>query len=202
MKFIFCSLEGTSPMLQQRFIEDEQTSKRSARSAKGKTDPLAEATGRANIVEQMEVDGKTYKGVHSINATVIPMMLKNVGGGYKVPGSRKYYKSVIPGTVFMLCEWLPILEPATGKPYRHCEVDSRSVVIPSTKGRIMHHRPRYEQWALKFLLKFNENYIPFDIIEEIMAEAGQVNGIGEFRVQKGGPFGQFIVTQFEEVVPS
>src|SRR3990170_975038 len=38
-------------------------------------------------------------------------------------------------------------------------VDSRPVVVPATRGRILRHRPRFDEWKIEFELEFNENLI-------------------------------------------
>jgi len=86
-----------------------------------------------------------------------------------------------------------------GQPAKDFEVDSRPVVIPSTKGRIMRHRPRFDQWSASFTIRINEMILPVDFVQRLLTEGGEQIGIGDFRPEKGGPFGTFNVVEWTEV---
>ena len=83
-------------------------------------------------------------------------------------------------------------------PAKDFEVDSRPVTIPATKGRIMRHRPRFDQWGAKFDLMVNDAQLAVETAHLLLTEAGQSIGIGDFRPEKRGPFGTFRVTAFDE----
>jgi hypothetical protein len=74
------------------------------------------------------------------------------------------------------------------------EVDSRSVVIPSTGGRIMEHRPRLDDWELPFTLEIDEEMFSEKTVRTLVSDAGRKVGLGDFRPQRKGPFGRFTVT--------
>jgi hypothetical protein len=78
------------------------------------------------------------------------------------------------------------------------EVDSRPVTIPATKGRIMRHRPRFDCWSARFTIRVNEELLPPDFIHQLLVEGGQQIGVGDFRPEKGGPFGTFNLTLWKE----
>jgi hypothetical protein len=78
------------------------------------------------------------------------------------------------------------------------EVDSRPVTIPSTKGKVMRHRPRFDQWSMRFTLRINEDILPVDFVQLLLTEGGQQIGIGDFRPEKSGPFGTFQITSWQE----
>lgn len=77
------------------------------------------------------------------------------------------------------------------------EVDSRSVVIPSTGGRVMQHRPRLDAWELSFSLEIDANMFQENMVREIMDDAGSKCGLGDFRPNRKGRFGKFKVTKWE-----
>jgi len=97
----------------------------------------------------------------------------------------------------MMSDTITILN-GTG-PAKSFEVDSRPVTIPATKGRIMRHRPRFDQWGLKFDLIVNDDLLSVDMAQQLLQEAGQQIGIGDFRPEKRGPFGCFLVSKWEAV---
>jgi len=53
----------------------------------------------------------------------------------------------------------------------------------------MCHRPRFECWSGKFTVRINETLLPVDFVQQLLTEGGQQIGIGDFRPEKGGPFG-------------
>lgn len=78
------------------------------------------------------------------------------------------------------------------------EIDTRPVVIPSTKGRILRHRPRFGAgWEVEFQLEYDENLLTEDQIRRIVDDTGTRVGVLDFRPEKKGPFGRFVVTSWQ-----
>ena len=78
------------------------------------------------------------------------------------------------------------------------EIFKTSVVIPSTKGRIISYRPMIKDWSLRFEV-LAEDEIPGAVVKEALEIAGRYSGIGDWRPEKKGKFGKFQVTSFHEV---
>lgn len=76
-------------------------------------------------------------------------------------------------------------------------MDSRPVVIPATKGRIMAHRPRFDCWSAVFSLAINEALLPEDFVNQLLTEGSQQIGVGAYRPEKGGPFGCFLIEEWK-----
>lgn len=76
-------------------------------------------------------------------------------------------------------------------------VDSRPVVVPATKGRVMRHRPRLDEWGLSFTLEFDDTLLKETEVRRIVDDAGSRVGLLDFRPEKKGPFGRFMVTSWE-----
>jgi hypothetical protein len=77
------------------------------------------------------------------------------------------------------------------------EVDSRSVVIPSTGGRIMCHRPRVDAWRCSFTLDVDATVFTPNLVRTVLDDAGRKIGLGDYRPARKGPFGRFVVVQWE-----
>jgi len=73
-------------------------------------------------------------------------------------------------------------------------VDSRPVVIKATGGRVIRHRPRLDAWAIKFDIEYDESLLTEKQVRQIVDDAGARVGLLDFRPEKKGPFGRFIVT--------
>ena len=76
------------------------------------------------------------------------------------------------------------------------EIDYRPVVIPATKGRVMRHRPRLEKWAATFEIEWDETLLKPEEVRRIIDDTGTRVGVLDFRPEKKGPFGRFIVTSW------
>ena len=79
------------------------------------------------------------------------------------------------------------------------EVDSRSVVSPATGGRIMAHRPRLDEWSLSFTLEVDEDMFSAEFVRLVVDDAGRKIGLGDFRPDRKGPFGKFVVTGWKVI---
>jgi hypothetical protein len=70
-------------------------------------------------------------------------------------------------------------------------VDSRLVRGRSSGERIPCHRPRFDAWYLQAELLLADERIAADQAQRIIASAGLTIGLGDFRPERGGPFGRF-----------
>jgi len=76
-------------------------------------------------------------------------------------------------------------------------VDSRPVVVPATKGRILRHRARLDEWALNFELEWDDTLLKETEVRRILDDTGSRVGLLDFRPERKGPFGRFVVNHFE-----
>jgi hypothetical protein len=80
-------------------------------------------------------------------------------------------------------------------------IDTRRAVVQ--RQGIMRSRARIPKgWMLTFEITVSEEDLPqktsLDMLKAILAEAGRRIGIGDFRPQKTGPFGKFVVIEWNE----
>ena len=187
MKTIDVEIRGTSPLLIHRFSEEAEVGKQTRRIETKARDPRTEAQRVAYVAP----DGTFY-----FSAFSIPAAMGNAGSSHKLTGSRKSLRYVVPSAVRVNTDAITILD-ADGVPHKSFEVDSRPVTIPATKGRVMRHRPRFNAWSARFQLDVDERLLSEDVGNQLLNEAGQTIGIGDFRPEKRGPFGCFVVTKFK-----
>ena len=188
MKTIEVHIEGISPLLIHRFGEDAEGAGATRPTLVRAEDPREVARKNAYIAN----DGTFY-----FSAFAIPNAMGSAGSNHKLRGGRKTLRFVVPSAVSVTTDTITILR-LDGKPYRgeEFEVDSRPISIPSTKGRVLRHRPRWNEWGARFELMIEEGLLPIDMAHRILGEAGVQIGIGDFRPEKRGPFGRFRVTKF------
>jgi len=117
-----------------------------------------------------------------------------ISSDYKLPSSRKSVKSVIGGAVIPLDEKIYFEEK-----YKvpDCEIDSRPCVIQ--RARLMRHRGRFEKWTLSIALQIETDILDEDNVHQMIVDAGRRAGIGDFRPQRGGPFGRFRVVSWTRI---
>lgn len=188
MKRINVEIRGITPLLVHRFTEQSEQGKSSRKMMVKNVDPREEATKNAYVAK----DGTYY-----FNAFSIAGAMGNAGANHKMRGSRKSLRFVVPCAVQVPSDAITILNG--DGPAKNFEVDSRPVTIPATKGRIMRHRPRFDQWGARFELLVNDDLLEVETAHQLLTEAGVGIGIGDFRPEKRGPFGTFRVTLWEEV---
>jgi len=192
MKTVSVKITGRTSLLQNRFNEEAE-----GNLAKGTRRIVVQNTrtprDAAQAVTYQDKDGRFY-----FPGTWIFGLLCGAGSGHKIKGSRKSARFVVPAAVRVIDERI-LLTNGDGKtPVKGFEVDSRPVVIPSTKGRIMKHRPRFDAWGAGFSLAINDNLLPVDFVNQLLVEGGDQIGIGDFRPERRGPFGTFTVSEWKE----
>lgn len=184
-------IEGISALLQHRFSEE-------AEGDVGKSTRAVKVTRGTPREEAEKVCYRWPNGEMYHPSQSVFTLLCEAGRNHKQKGSRRSLKYVVPATVVMTSDTMPLLDKE-GNPITNFEVDSRPVVIPSTKGRIMRHRPRLDEWRARFELEIDEEVLDGDVIQQLLTEGGRKIGIGDFRPERFGPFGRFMVTSWEVV---
>lgn len=77
------------------------------------------------------------------------------------------------------------------------EIDSRPVVVPATRGRVVRHRPKLEAWQLGFEIEYDDSLLTERQLRQIVDDAGSRVGLLDFRPEHKGPFGRFMVTEWK-----
>lgn len=191
MKTIEVSIKGTTALLQHRFGEAAEG------DSKAPTRNIVVQRGTPRE-EAEKVVYRNGKGEFYFPGAAIGRLLREAGGGHKLKGSRKSAKYVVPAAVLVMGDAIVIRNGDGKTPAKDFEVDSRPVTIPATKGRVMRHRPRFDEWSASFQVRINEQILPIDFVQQLLTDGGQQIGIGDYRPEKGGPFGTFNVTSWKE----
>lgn len=183
-------IEGVTAYLMHRF---------------GETNEVEGETATRNVLIQRgtpreEAEKATYRNPKKelfFPGAAIGRLLREAGGAHKMKGSRKSAKYLVPAAVLVLDDCI-VFRDLENKTLTDFEVDSRPVTIPATKGRIMRHRPRLDKWRATFCLRINPVVLPVSLIHKMLTDGGEQIGIGDFRPEKGGPFGVFRVLRWDE----
>jgi len=151
---------------------------------------------RRNTVERRE-DPRTVaeRAVYRIGkqlaapGSAFARMIREAGAGHKSKGSRKSLKYIVPAAVLVLDDLCGLYLNDRKTPIVDYEVDSRPVTIPATKGRVMRHRARFNEWSVPVRLRINDDIMAEQIVRQLFVEGAQQIGIGDYRPEKGGNFG-------------
>ncbi len=179
---------GTSPMLQHKFDESFETGKST------RTVIQEHGTPREQAEKVVYRNDKTFY----FPSTWVTGSLREAGSNHKLRGSRKSAKFIVPAAVRVLEIDIP-LRNGDGQLVKDYEVDSRPITIPATKGKIMRHRPRFDCWSAEFNLIINTEMLTEEFVQKLLTEAGQSQGIGDFRPNKSGSFGCFRITGWKPI---
>jgi len=174
MKTFEIEIEGTCPLLQHKMPEEDVNA------------PLR----RQEVDKHDNPEDFLYNvgGKICQPATCIERSIVQSASSFKIVGrGKKTYKDAAK-TIFITPEMIP----HTLQDWRPYSV---SVVIPSTKGRVIRSRPRFDKWKLVFHASFDDKIIPAEIVKKMLDYAGENVGIGDWRPR----FGRFMVTSFKPV---
>lgn len=72
-------------------------------------------------------------------------------------------------------------------------IDSRPVVVPATRGRIIRHRPRLDEWEVTFEIEYDDSLLTEKQVRTILNDMGTRVGLLDFRPEKKGYFGRSTV---------
>jgi len=172
MKQVTVTIKGISPLLMHRFpLEPIE--------AVEKKPPEEQAR-----LALYEIDGKPYvPGVNIQRALVAGATFS------KGKGRGSLQKSAAAG--------LFVEESAISLNGSKWVLDARPVVVPATRGRVIRYRPRFDEWELTFTLSYDELLMSETQVRRIVDDTGQRVGLLDFRPEKKGPFGRFVVTRWE-----
>lgn len=188
MKGIKVTVEGTTPLLMNKFHDAAQQA-----ATNGTRMSIIGSKGTPH--EQAVL--KLY--TRADGAIVIPQpnifrAIIDAGTFFKAGKSKvtTQQSSLIPA-----CVDLPGLDFLV-EHRQPWSVDSRPVVVPATKGRILCYRPRFDDWRISFEAEIDEQMISPQLFREIVDAAGKRIGLGDFRPARKGPFGKFVVIGWVE----
>ncbi|NLW83933.1 MAG: hypothetical protein GXY41_05960 [Phycisphaerae bacterium] len=188
MKTVEVMIEGVTPLLMNRFTEDNEvkiSAGVSGTTVGNKGTPREQAAKTA----YRDNDGMLYVPGPNVFRSIIEAGKYHKAGKSKVTTQKS---SMIPAGISLNGVVLPLGTSVF-------EVDSRSVVIPSTGGRIMKHRARLDSWKLKFTLEIDETMFGVSFVRQLVDDAGRRIGLGDYRPDRKGPFGKFVVIHWQEL---
>jgi len=184
------TIAGTVPLLCARFTDE------AAQKASAGNRTSAAAGDRGTPLEIAEA--ALYKGLDGKPMLPQPNVLRCLVDGGRFFKAGK--KQITTKEESLLYGCLDIEETEIQIKHKQpWKVDTRAVVIPATKGRILAHRPMFDDWELTFVADLDTSVLGEKLFREIVDAAGKRIGLGAFRPAKKGPYGRFVVKSWQEL---
>lgn len=181
------SIEGTVGLILNRFTDEK------AEEASSGSRGSSQAKEYGTPAEQAEKG--LYIGLDGKPCIPQPNLLRCIvdGGRFHKVGKTQVTttkSSILYGCLDIEGADLPLLHR---EPWR---VDTRAVRIPSTGGRVLRHRPCFDDWRISFTADLDTSVIGPKLLRQIVDDAGKRIGLGDFRPATKGPYGRFVVTEW------
>lgn len=110
-------------------------------------------------------------------------------------------KTVIAGAIFTVADRAPLVHPTTGKPITDYAISTMRAVVQGSG--VQRSRPEVREWACDLDLEVDSEFVPnVSLLVELLNIAGRIRGIGDFRPQKGGPYGRFRADLVDNAIKS
>lgn len=179
MKKIKVEIEGTSPLLMNKYNVQAELDRQKGKRITKTYEPKEEAKKSAYYSK----DGSTL----IIPGLCIYASMLNASSFHKI--NRRSAKSILAGSIRVTPEEISL----GTKKY---EIDIRPVVIQ--RARVLKARARLDKWKAEFEILYSEKLISNpEIIRTVLEEAGERIGLLDFRPQKSGFYGCFKINKFE-----
>ncbi len=188
MLHVQVKIEGVTPLICNKFTDA------AAEASSGGSRGSSGAQDRGTPLEIAE--GKLYIGLTGKPMIPQPNLLRCLveGGRFHKVGKAQVTtktSSILYACVDIEGAEVPLIHKQPWK------VDTRAVRIPSTGGRILAHRPMFDDWALEFVVNLDTRICGLKLFRLIVDDAGSRVGLGDYRPATKGPFGRFNVTQWQ-----
>jgi hypothetical protein len=187
--FITTTIRGTTPLLLNAF--SDEAALQATNGARG-------SYGGDKGTPRDQAATKLYYGMDGATLVVPgPNVMRCFvdGGVYHKIGKKQV--TTKESSLLYGCSTMETLEA----PIIHAEdwqVDIRPIVNPSTKGRRLAYRPRFDDWELTVQLELDTTIMGVNLLRAIIDDAGKRVGLGDFRPAKKGPFGKFVVVHWHQ----
>lgn len=187
--FISITITGTTALICNRFTDA------AAEAATNGTRGSSAAQDKGTPREIAEA--KIYRGLDGAAIIPQPNLLRCLVEGGRFHKIGKSQVTTARSSMLFSCLDIEGSEvPIVSK--EDWRVDTRAVRIPSTGGRILAHRPMFDDWSLSFTAVLDTAILGPKLLRQIIDDAGSRVGLGDFRPQCKGPFGRFKVARWEE----
>lgn len=187
MQKVKVTITGTKPVLVNRFRGGDEEEQKVQRGKKDYGTPADQALKAAYVRED---------GIFFFPWTWISGAVRLVSGSFRSTLNKKLksLKGIVGGAVLVVEPEITFNENIK---IADCKINGMGVVV--NKARIMRYRPEIPKWSATFHVLVDDTLLTTEEVKEMLSDAGRRAGIGDYRISKGGPYGTFEVTEFQEL---
>lgn len=186
---VLITVKGITPLLLNRVGPEELLKIR---------DKIKEPKGAPRKTPREECEGKVYKdakGQPYIPANMLWACLVAAGQHVRLDGKRQM--STAKST--LLPQFLTIEDTAMTLDTPGWEVDIQQGRNPNGGELVVLCRPRFDVWSFNVKVQIDTREIAEEKIRELFDLSGKRCGLGDFRPNRKGIYGQFVVGCWEHV---
>jgi hypothetical protein len=178
------TIEGVTPLICNKFTD--------AAAEAASTGSRGSSAAQDRGTPQEIADSKLYVGLDGKPMIPQPNLLRCLVEGGRFTKVGKAQVTTAKSSIMYACVDVQGAEIPLDheQPWK---VDTRAVRIPSTGGRILAHRPMFDDWRLSFTVDLDTSILGEKLFRQIVDDAGKRIGLGDFRPQCKGPYGRFHV---------
>lgn len=169
IKKVNCQIKGISPLLMSQF-------------------PMQPIEGMEKKSPEEQAEYKAYRTpANELYVPAVALQRSIIGAAtYSKGKGRMTLQKPVAACVQVWPEWL-VLDQQT------YIVDARPVVIAATKGRVVRYRPRFDEWSFICSIEYDDLLLKESELRRVVDDAGSRVGLLDFRPERKGPFGRFMV---------
>lgn len=187
---------GTTPILFNRVQEEtllglRDKTKKKSKAAPAPEDPREEAAPKLYTLNDDETP--------IIPTEMLFSCLADAGKHVRLDGKKQVStakSTVLPGLMSLHDPYIRILNPSNIEEMPRWEVDIRGGRNPNGGELVCIVRPRFDKWAFLCNLQVFTEEISVDTIRRLFDIAGARSGLGDFRPNRKGIYGQFRVERW------
>lgn len=193
---------GISPLLMNRMSESVLEGLRTRVKA-AKTKSIGQTrTPREEAESKVYTHGKVpvLPGENFMSCLIAAGAFCRLDGKRQISTAKS---TLLPGLMSLLTPVISLVLPDNSEAPATWEPDVRQGRNPNGGEAVAICRPRFDTWAFDFKIDIDTNDIGENTIRELVDKAGRRIGLGDFRPQRKGIFGQFVVEKWdrdEEIV--
>lgn len=187
---------GATPLLMNRLtpetLEQIRTKAKKSKNASKPATPRLEAEPKVYLTKA----GDPYVPTENLLACLIA-----AGQSVRLDGKKQVStakSTMLPAFLTLEDLFLPLLDAPGGKPPAW-EVDVRPGRNPNGGEAVCLCRPRFDKWAFTVHALVDLDEIAMQTVRDLFDIAGKRIGLGDFRPQRKGIFGRFVVTHWNEI---
>lgn len=193
MARVLVTCEGLTPLLMNRLTEETLEQIRT-KTKPPKTAQSTYRTPREDAAPKVyEVGGKPYvPGQLLLSALIAAGQFVRLDGKRQVSTQKS---TILPG--FMTVETTELMLLGEGGRPATWEVDMRAGRNPNGGEAVCLCRPRFDRWSFDVSIIIDTREVGEQLVRQIFDIAGKRCGLGDFRPNRKGMFGQFAVRCWE-----